>query len=359
MIKNPLNYKKHLYPSVTFIAVVLLFMIGDNVMAAKNSNGSKAVKPIIVPDKLKVSSAEPLAVPTFECIGLCWKPAEAARDNMCEVSYRVEGESIWKEGFPLWFDPTDHPELPERSKEYRGSIVHLKPATTYEIKLKLKTSGTEKMITAKTWDEKFPITKTVQLSPNGNEAIIITEGGSRETGYVLYEPAPGSVFDVDGKADANANVKASYVILKGFTFKGGKIHGVQLMDVQDVVIENCDISGWGETLEDGYGANLNSAIYSKSQKLERVIIQNCKLHHPRSNSNSWAEPRKIGNEKNPTHPNGPQGISFLGGKGHYVIRHNQIFSDDAHKFNDGMGEVKNKTVKTEFSRLLDQQQATK
>ena len=29
---------------------------------------------------------------------------------------------------PLWFDPYQHDGLPERSLEYRGSIVNLQPA---------------------------------------------------------------------------------------------------------------------------------------------------------------------------------------------------------------------------------------
>ncbi len=292
------------------------------------------------------AAGAPLAVPTFECVGLYWKPTEAAVDNSCTVHYRAAGEKGWKEALPLWFDPTDHPELVERSKEYRGSIVNLKSGTTYEIKLKLEKSSTEKLVTVKTWDEKFPILKTVLLKPESTKPITISEGGSASGGYVLYTTAPGaeSTFDAAGEADVNIQVNASFVILRGLVLKGAKINGIQLGDVQDIVIEGCDISGWGRVSSvSGFGLNLDAAIFSRSSQLERVIVQQCKLHHPRSNSNSWAEPRPDGGEKNSAHPYGAQGISFLGSKGHFVIRHNQIYSDPEHKFNDGMGEVKNKT----------------
>ena len=71
-----------------------------------------------------------------------------------------------------------------------------------------------------------------------------------------------------------------------------------------------------------------------------MIIQDCRLHHPRSNSNSWTEERQH-QGKATKHPLGPQGITFLGSQGNLVVRRTKIYSDPAHKYNDGMGEVKN------------------
>jgi hypothetical protein len=104
--------------------------------------------------------------------------------------------------------------------------------------------------------------------------------------------------------------------------------------VHDVVIEECDISGWGSHRKGEWGRNLNSAVYSDAPNIERIIIQRNKLHHPRYDTNSWKEDG---------HPDGPYAIGFKPRNeraGHYVIRYNEIYSDEDHYYNDTMGESK-------------------
>lgn len=299
---------------------------------AEVPGGGVAAAPIV--------PVEPAAVPTFESVGLYWKPATGAIDNICHVEYRASGENDWHEAMPLWFDPTQHAGNPEHSSEYRGSLVHLKPGTTYEVKLRLAKDGTEKVLKTTTWNDKFPIAKTVTLSADTPQPIIISEGGSKEKGYVVYTAPPGTVLDGKGEADDNIVVNASYVILRGLTLKNAKVNGVRLGEVRDVVIENCDISGWGRIAKDGFGVNLDAAVFSRAKTLERIIIQNNQLHHPRSNANSWTEERQHGDRKT-KHPMGPQGITIAVSRGNHVIRGNKIYSDAQHKFNDAMGETKN------------------
>ncbi|MBN2712130.1 MAG: right-handed parallel beta-helix repeat-containing protein, partial [Planctomycetes bacterium] len=223
---------------------------------------------------------------------------------------------------------------------YRGSIVHLEPATKYEIELSIEKINQKRLLEVETMSDEFKIAKRIDLPATQDGTYTITEGGSAETGYVLYAPAEGTEAKWDGKNETDAQLKiaASYVIVKGLTLTNSKIHGIQLMDVNNIVIDGCDISGWGQNdPRDGWGVNLQSAIYSKSKQLRTVIIQNCKLHHPRSDSNSWRETTYTGSK----HPRGPQGISFLGGQGHYIVRYNKIYSDLDHMFNDSMGEVHN------------------
>src|SRR5438094_6953 len=69
------------------------------------------------------------AVPTFECIGLYWSPEAGSASTECTVRYRAKSTRAWREALPLWYDA--------RNKEYRGSIVSLRPGTTYEIRLAL------------------------------------------------------------------------------------------------------------------------------------------------------------------------------------------------------------------------------
>lgn len=283
--------------------------------------------------------AAPQAVPTFACLGLYWKPEGGSAENTCTVRYRAVGETEWREAMPLWYDRTDHPKMDEHSREYRGSIVGLKSGTAYEVALTLAT-GAETQLTATTWSDDFRVARTVTIPADAAQPLVISEGGSPETGYVVYTCDPGVVLDGKDTAEANITVNASYVILRGLTVKNAARHGIQLGDVQDVVIDRCDISGWGRIAACGFGANLDGAVYSRSDRLERIVVQGSSLHHPRSNSNSWTESRPH-DGKETKHPIGPQGITFEKGRGRFVIRNNRIWSDPARKFNDGMGETRN------------------
>jgi hypothetical protein len=284
-----------------------------------------------------VSAQNPSSYATFHCISLYWKPADAAADNICTVSYREVGTSVWKKGYPLWFDPNSHEGLEARSHEYRGSLVDLRPGTEYEIELRL--SKTEKTTTLfqRTLSEEFKIHKTIQLdSGSFNQPLIIKEGGNAEDGYVLFDGG-GRNHEIDVKKfhDACMFIGVNYVIIKGVKLKGGKVCGIMLGGVNHVVIEECDISGYGSPKTSGtlagYGINNSAAIYAKPNILaSNIIIQRNKLHHPSTDANSWLEPVKG------THPEGPWSIKF-GTNGRNIIRYNEIYSDMDHMYNDGMG----------------------
>lgn len=276
-------------------------------------------------------SEGPRAVPTFACVGLYWAPPAGSEENKCQVSYRPSGGDEWREGLPLWFD--------SRNREYRGSIVGLQPATTYEIKLSLDKSGTT-TINSTTWSEKFPIARTVHLPPGvSNQPLEITEGGTPD-GYVLYTSHPKSRSEIDA-ADANPaciTVRAPYVIIRGLTLRGASEHGIKIAGpMHDVVIEDCDISGWGRISADGFGKNLDAGISGLDPGLSRIIIQRNNIHHPRGNANDWLQDRPATGEKSSSHPNGPQAVVFLNCTGNNVIRYNEVYSDENHRFNDGMG----------------------
>ena len=141
--------------------------------------------------------------------------------------------------------------------------------------------------------------------------------------------------------DQCITINASYVILRGFTLKGAGTAGgtptkptgaIQIGSGHDIVIEECDVSDWGRlNPRTGFGLDYDSAIYSTSATLERLIVQRCKLHHPRWDGSTWYEP------KYPTHTMGPQAISLFNTAGNHVIRYNECYSDLEHMFNDVIG----------------------
>ncbi len=297
----------------------------------------------------QASADPPRAVPTFESIGIYWPLDGAAEQGGdCPIAFRAKGEEAWRDGLPLWYD--------RNAGECRGSLVNLQPDTSYELRL-ARAGGPAETLEARTWSEAFPVGRTVTLPELSGDTLRITQSGTPE-GYVLYAPAPGksATIDVGKKRDFNVVIDARYVILRGVTLKGARHSGVLLgpvadknsSDVSDIVIEDSDISAWGtddprcQGKPAAHGTNLQAAIYAFSDRLQRVVIQRNKLHHPSTTANSWSE-RNCG-DKGSKHPEGPQGITIRNSLGNLVIRYNEIWSDERHAFNDGMGEPANFTM---------------
>ncbi|HEX7052398.1 MAG TPA: Ig-like domain-containing protein [Burkholderiales bacterium] len=267
------------------------------------------------------------AVPTFESLGLYWKPDSNPGSQGCRVQYRAAGQGAWKQGLNLWYDA--------RNAECRGSLVHLKPGTSYEVQFALPGKSWSRGLVAKTWSEAYPVARTVYVDSRSSQ-LDITEGGS-PGGYVLYTPRPGTQATLDARngADYNVHISAPYVIVRGFIMKGARRDAIRLSPgAHDVVIENNDISGWGRSRSGSLGVDMDSAVRavcSSSWRLERVVVQNNRIHHPRYGSNSWDS----------GHPEGPQAVSFWECGGQHVIRYNAIYSSGGHYYNDAIGAGEN------------------
>src|SRR5258708_11237433 len=264
-----------------------------------------------------VLGAEPRAVATFESIGVYWTPPSDPGVGGCPIQFRKSGDSAWREGLPLWFD--------SRNRECRGSLVQLEPGTKYEIQL----GGNR--FAARTWGEQFPVAGTIKVA--SGKSLTITEGGSA-SGYVLY--TGGATIDGENSELYNVAISAPYVIVRGVTLKGAKQDAIHLLPgAHDVVIEDNDISGWGRfryTNSKGWqiGMDMDAgvrAVCSSAWRMERTIVQRNRIHHPRYGANSWSW----------GHPPGPQAITYSHCGGNHVIRYNEIYSEDGHYFNDGIG----------------------
>ena len=265
-------------------------------------------------------------VPTFHCLSVYWSPEGGEIGKKVLVKFRAASEQLWHDGLPMRYNPI---QTPECKGDYRGSIVNLTPGTTYEIGLTLEGTSTHTELKGTTWSEKFPVSSTIKCE-NKNATLTIKQSGTPE-GYVLYDGSSCTV-DTENKSDVGIAVEASYVILRGFTIKNVKQHGIRIFNGHHIVIEECDISKWGSEDEKGFGVDFQGAVQSNFKDLHAVVIQRCKMHHPTTNSNSWAE-----DHNKSRHPAGPQTVVFWEPEGNNVIRYNELWSDDKHYFNDVLG----------------------
>jgi hypothetical protein len=262
------------------------------------------------------------AVPTFECIGLYWKPDDAGSGE-AKVRFRAQGDGAWREGYPLWYA--------EQDKEFRGSLVNLQPGTTCDVELTAP-SGEKASLTCATRGEQFPIGKTTHL-PGGevDQPLRVTESGTSDAWH-LVTPAPGTktVIDVFSLHDYCVEVAADYVIVRGLELKNAGQNAVLIRKgVHNVVVEDCHMTRWGRV----GGARVwgvfhgsDSAIYAETGAGGLVLQRNL-IEHPRSGSNDWES----------GHPDGPQGITLWNSSGGNVIRYNEIRSTEDHGYNDGIG----------------------
>jgi len=279
----------------------------------------------------------PRAVPTFECLGLYWSPPEGTAQATCAVRFRPAGAKEWREGLPLWLDA--------RVGEYRGSLVGLSPGTSYEVRLALMGKRVSATLGVTTWDEAFPVAATVTVAAGvWHDRLHLTRPGTA-TGYVLVcAPPGGATIDVDGKDDYCVSVEASYVIVRGFVLKGARRAVIRLDEgVHDVVIEECDLSKWGRIAADGFGTEHDAGIYGSHPDVARIVIQRNRIHDPNANANDWSQKRTLTHES--YHPVGPQAVVFYDNLGNHVIRYNEVYSDERHRWNDGMGGAENFSVR--------------
>lgn len=285
---------------------------------------------------LITSKIEAETKPTFHCMSIYWSPEKGGKDKMVQVKYRPLGQKEWHKGLPMRYHLINyHPtgnhltNTNETKADYRGSIVNLQPGIGYEIVLTLEKTNLRTYIRDKTWDEEFPVGEVIKVDSR-NEELFIDNSGTPD-GYILYD-GTDCVIDTKNKSDHGITLTGSYVILRGFTIRNVKIHGIQIAEGRHLVIEDCDISKWGTADTSGFGINHHAGISSRYLELEGVVVQRCRIHHPSTNSNSWAE-----FHVRSYHPRGPQGIEFWDTEGNHVIRYNEILSDKDHYYNDVVG----------------------
>ncbi|MEZ4338975.1 MAG: hypothetical protein R3B82_20350 [Sandaracinaceae bacterium] len=302
---------------------------------AGTSDAGSDPDPIVPSDHL-------VLVPTFHNIGVYWNPNDVRAGDVARCEYRAAG-GPWRATLDLWLDERTSDIPRELWMQFRGSVVELEAGTPYDVRCTNDRTGVTEANTTETWSETFPVASTIPVGARSTR-LTIDEGG-RADGYVVYD---GGTIDARG-LDRAIQVNASYVILRNLEIANAARHGIFVAPgVHDVVIEGCDIHGWGRIAPDGFGCNRDSAIYVDGRGdlgTERIIIQRNRLHDPRGDSNSSDEDREGSSDCSNAdstsdgyaHPQGPQAISIQRAGGRHVIRFNDIYSDDRHRLNDAIG----------------------
>jgi hypothetical protein len=272
----------------------------------------------------------PAAVTTYHSIGLYWfNPPGAGAP--ATVRFKEAGTPTWRDGLELWYD--------SRNTEYRGSLVELKPGTTYDIELTL--NGTPTTLQAATWSEKYPIGTTIIVPPGTTQLDITTANSGSATGYTLVTAPPGQNVIVGSSSTSwciRVRHNVHHVIIRGLVLQDCTRWGVffevgsTAPGTSDIIVEDNQITGWGAFDTVNSHPHNDGAVHcntSASAKPVRLTIQRNDIHNPRYGSNPWG-PSNI-------HPAGAQGVMF-GTCGHnHVVRYNEIYSTNGNHYNDGMG----------------------
>ena len=226
------------------------------------------------------------AVPTFESLGMYWKPGSNPGAAGCSVRYRKTTESTWKRGLP------DVVRQPQR----RMPRQHRAPRAGHRLHGR---DGRRRRVQGRRQHQdlvgQLPDRARPSRSQSGSQTLAITEGGTKD-GYVLYT-GPATI-DVANAQDYNVAISAPYVIVRGLTLKGAKIARRQPAarragrgdrGQRHQRLGRDSGTGCCGGVQVGTDQRLGDPrrLPRPRRSLERAVIQRNKLHDPRYGANSW------------------------------------------------------------------------
>ena len=241
------------------------------------------------------------------------------------------------------------PDFPPLEHKARGVLVNLKENTEYELKLEINDNGKKSTLTRvfRTLGAKFPVAKTVVLTPEMvKKGLVIKQSGSAK-GYIRYTAKPGTVLNSNG-VDAIKIQNVSYIIIDGLTLRGGQENSIRVRNSKNIVIRNCDIAKYGRigvqnTRRGGeyyYKKKvLNSDAGIWMQNVKNILIENNFIHDPNGFTNPWFY----------SHPTGPKAIN-AGMIENATVRFNDFIGGDIHRWNDAVEGMDNSGTTGGFFR---------
>ena len=342
----------HSRRAIAFLFVVACGSSGDNNDAGTDGGGGgDGTSSDVVIDVGPTLPNGGSAITTFHSISVYFTPPSAPTGNAVNIRYRKTTEGSWRTGHDLWYDARTNVGFQPRPVEARGSIVHCDPDTDYIVQFGMpKGDGTTDWIAqlgAHTWSENFPVGSTLkpfsgtQTSTTTSSFLGSHSGSSRShvllmnqsgtaNGYTLYDLTGATAKAANQSNSYGVVVQGSYMILRGLTVVGGESGIFIDPGSHHIVIEGCDISGYGRDggaklsggLTGEQGAQEDSGIkfpdssYGTVTDTKQITVQRNKIHNPAFGSNSW----------DTGHPLGPAPITMYPTGGDNVFRYNEAYS---------------------------------
>ena len=237
--------------------------------------------PALILDDNSFEAGQLTVKTTYNSISLYWDLEIDNTSEKAHVFYKKSSDAEWLQGVSMDYETREFSELESHfSKyefQYRGSLVQLVSNTQYDVLTYLESTNSFSISTVTTWSEKIKVAKTIFIEPDG-EKINITESGSRDSGYVIYD-GQNKQFPLNPGKLNNIVINASYIAIRNFNLIGAEKHAIYIdgKNNQNIIIEKNNISQWGR-LGNGkaIGENFNSAIanrYDHGYKQKKIIIQ--------------------------------------------------------------------------------------
>lgn len=288
-------------------------------------------------------------------------------DTSHTLEYKETSSSVWLPALDMMYDPV--------AKQFRGSIVNLKPNTSYDVRVNVQGEVKERTISTWTETDDLPIAETLYIEDMGytpGKPLTIAGIKGSPTGWIEIKSRDNTVVEVTEEFWQAVHIGASeYVILKDLTIRGGRNHAVDVVSsASNIRIVNCDISAWGrlgtlylgprQQTDDGGRNIVDRRTGWRLDANVRVIANNAGIHigdanfidvernymhDPVTKSTSWDAygVRDFIPGWNSIHSSGALGMFLRGGQG-IVIRYNDFIGSDDRRWDDAIGTYQNSAV---------------
>ncbi len=266
------------------------------------------------------------------------------------IHYRQKNNIEWQEAYPPFYDSAKN--------EYRGSLVRLTPACTYEINCICGKDTVSSEFT--TWSDYTPIARHIKLSSVKKQSdghILLSGIHGSESGWIAIDCK--HPFNYTGEADVALFIDdCSYLIFNNLVITGGQRHAIKTgKHAENIRFINCDISHWGRVPAtqdsvghylDSLGQPINNDAGICIYKSRNIVIERSYIHDSNGKTNTWNGTIELGEfagrEYTFSHPQGPNAIYVMQARGGIVIRHNDLVGSQLHRYNDPIEAWQNRDI---------------
>jgi len=287
-------------------------------------------------------------VSTFNSISVYWDHEKI--DDSVTLSYQENNEdnALKHKALPLIYNPIK--EIDKNSSKaskdakimsqasYRGSIVNLKPNTSYTIFV-----NENQTTKATTWAETNTLTtETATLELKQNKTLKITDIHNGEAN--LYKVIDGKDQNVGNGKKYNIHIdNAKYIIVQNFNLENATEHAIDIKNSHHIIIRNNNIHHWGSkqkkknsgTFIDNpnFAHEQDSGVYIEGDS-HAIVIERNHIHDPQCPSNRWTQPS---DKKGTYHPRGAQGVTIAHDTADNIVIRFNTFDSKENYFNDVIG----------------------